>query len=205
MSQEEYIKHSEKLVNLQEELLSLPNVNKAAATILCSDVEKHVNLLIAEKIDVDLIGNKTEELVGIINDFFKSLDKNNDKVFNVLIEFRHLVGHINVSLINKFNITNKEEQQMNTQDTTKDNNTQEEILEEVKDAKSDLKDALKDAKEAGDTAKQSCGEYWDMTNIAIAGTTALLLTGAAAFAGYRYGYAAGQEECPVIINVGSME
>lgn len=204
MNDEEYIKHSEKLVNLQEQLLTLPNVNTAAAAILCSDIERHIRLLLENEIDVDLIGNKTEMLVDTINSFFKSLDKNNDTVFNTLIEFRHLVGHTNVSLINKFNITNKDEQ-MNTQNTTNNNNAQEEILEEVQDAKSDLKDALKDAKDAGENAKQTCGEYWDMTNIAIAGTAVAVLTGAAAFIGYRYGYGAGQEECPVIINVGSME
>ena len=93
-----------------------------------------------------------------------------------------------------------------TQDTKNNNaNNGEEILEEVQDAKSDLKDALKDAKEAGENAQQNCGDYWTMANIAIAGTAAAVIAGAAAFVGYKYGYSAGQEECPVIINVGSME
>lgn len=204
MEDEDYIRHLEKLVNLQEVLLNLNGVNKAGASILCSEVEKHILLLKEDVIDVDQVGNKTEELVDVINEFFKSLDKNNDEVFNLLIEFRHLVGHINVSLINKFNITNGEEQMSGKENTTGKEN-QEEILEEVSDAKADLKDALKDAKEVSETAKTTCGEYWNMTNIAIAGTAAAVLVAGAAFAGYRYGYAAGQEECPVIINVGSME
>lgn len=202
MFDEEYKKHIDKLTYLQEQLIVIPSVNQAGAAILCSEIEKHINLL-KKEVNVDIVGNETELLIGIINDFFKSLDKNNDAVFSLLIEFRQLVGHVNVSLINKFN-EEIEGYDMNTQDNN-NNNAQEEILEEVSDAQSDLKDALKDAKDASKDAKTSCGDYWTMTNIAIAGTAAVALAGAAAFVGYRYGYSAGQEECPVIINVGSME
>lgn len=205
--EEDIKKHLAKLNMLSESLYNT-TANKASIDIFCAEIEQHINLLNSDASEevVVIIGDRTEELTLLINDFFKSLDKNDETVFALVMEFRHLVGHINVSLINKFNITNKDEQ-MNT--NTANNKTKETEAKvennDVKQAAEDLIDALKDAKETSEAAATTCGEYWNMTNIAIAGAAVGLVAGAAAFIGYRYGYSAGQEECPVIINVGSME
>lgn len=198
---DEYVKDLDSAYNT---LLVVSGLTPEKAVAFYADIYSHLELLNSESLAEDFLAERTLVMTETITNFFSTLDKNKPEVLEMLFVFRQLVGHVNVSLMDKFKLTG--ENKMNLKN---DKNEQDEVIdaavENATAERSDLKEKLEEAKEVASEAITACGDYWSMTNIAIAATGVTLIAGAAAYIGYKYGYSAGQEECPVIINVGSME
>lgn len=158
-----------------------------------------------ESMEIELVDTSMEGIHQALNsykqnllDLFNNLDKNNADVFMLMESLRssgmkavELAVEKIAALINNETKIKKEEK-MNT-NTEKNANTadnlKEEILNEVKGG---------EAEKASETSKCNCEE--GITFPLWAGVAALVgVVGVSAYAGYKYGYNKGQDECSVII------
>lgn len=158
-----------------------------------------------ESMKIELVDTSMEGIHQALNsykqnllDLFNNLDKNNADVFMLMESLRssgmkavELAVEKIAALINNETKIKKEEK-MNT-NTEKNANTadnlKEEILNEVKGG---------EAEKASETSKCNCEE--GITFPLWAGVAALVgVVGVSAYAGYKYGYNKGQDECSVII------
>lgn len=161
-----------------------------------------------EAITSDKIENVDTSMEGIhqalnlykqnLLDLFNYLDKNNADVFMLMESLRssgmkavELAVENIAALINNETKTKKEEK-MNT-NTEKNANTADKIKEEIANEVQG-----NEAEKASDAAKCNCEE--GITFPLWAGVAALVgVVGVSAYAGYKYGYNKGQDECSVII------
>ena len=131
-------------------------------------------------------------------ELFNHLDKNNADVFMLMESLRssgmkavELAVENIAALINNENNKMKEENKMNTENNT--NTAADKIKEEIANEVQG-----NEAEKASDAAKCNCEE--GITFPLWAGVAALVgVVGVSAYAGYRYGYNKGQDECSVII------
>lgn len=193
-------------------LLSISGVLPEKAVVLYDTINSHIKLLdkklVGDK-DADMVSESTDNATKCITDFFSTVDKNNNEILFLLLDFRKIVGLTNVALINQFTLQGEEQMKTNNTNTNANNNTNTNnndnastgSEEKVNEARESLKDKLDNAQ----NEVKTCAGYWSYTNIGIATGVAVAIAAGAAYVGYRKGYSMGQDECPVIINVGSME
>lgn len=191
-------------------LLALKEVNKEKAIAL----KKELNSIYVDAIEIEHA--RPEEINEYMNriqegldsfkknllDVFSTLDKNNADIFMLMENLRssgfkagELATNNVAALMMKLN---QEGLTMNGNDKT--NSNEETVNEAAKAFKEEIKDEVKngEADKASDSAKCNCEDgivipLW----AGVAGIVGIAAVGA--YAGYRYGYSKGQDECSVII------
>ena len=149
-----------------------------------------------------------ETMEGLINDMnlykenlidvFSALDKNNADIFMLMERLRgYAVKSVEIASLNITESLNKlnnetEESKMNT-----NANTNEEIKDAADAFKEEVKNAAKDNE--AEKASEECSKE-GITFPLWAGVAGLAgVVAISAYAGYKYGFNKGKDECPVII------
>ncbi len=197
------------IIGFFNELLALNEVDKKKAVALKNELNGiHVDAVevqYARPEEINEYMNRIQEGLDSFKknllDVFSTLDKNNADIFMLMENLRssgfkagELATNNVAALMVKLN--NQEGLEMNGTDKT--NSNEETVNEAAKAFKEEIKDAVKnnEAEKASNVVNCSDGITFPLW-VGVAGIVGIAAVGV--YAGYRYGYSKGQDECSVII------
>lgn len=187
------------------------------ATVSEGDKEKGIRLKLqlnglytsaeeVKNLQLEAIDETMEQLINDMNlykenliDIFSVLDKNNADIFMLMERLRgYAVKSVEIASLNiteSLNKLNNETEESKMNNSTNTNN------EEIKNASDAFKEEVKNSAKDGEAEKASeeCSKE-GITFPLWAGVAGLAgVVAVSAYAGYRYGFSKGKDECPVII------